>query len=367
MADKTNTETTVIGDTQISGIVLAGTYHWTGSSFEQLRVRPLLPVALKPIVRHVLEWLDNAGVRETTICANGSTPALRRALDRSNPGALTIGYYEDGSPRGAAGCVKDAASRSTAQTFIVTDGTSIPTADISRLIATHIGREAELTIVAHRRPSPFSGAPEFCPTGTYVFDRAVLDSIPATSFHDIKENLIPKMYREGRRIELFEVDEVSPRALSAETYLALNRWMIERTIARPDVVQHSDRRSAEVVAHPTAWIEEGAVIVGPVMFGEGVRVHASATVVGPSAIGAGTVIHRGATVARSITWERAIIGEQAFVDGCVVSDGGYVEPGDVLSSVLRVEVPERRNRTLRLHSRKGSLAAPDALARPALS
>lgn len=339
------------GGRNVGGIVLAGTYHWSGSPFEELKARPLLPVVLRPIIGHVLQWIDKSGISETTICANGSTSALQRHFESGYSSTLALRYHEDGTPRGAAGCVKDAANQSEADTFVVTDGASIPTSDIRDLVAHHIDRQAELTVVAHKRLPSGSSTPEYYPTGTFVFDRSVLDSIPATSFHDIKESLIPRLYREGRRIELFEVGDMSPRVRNAESYLALNRWMLERFAT-----------SAELVTHPTAWIDKSATIIGPVVLGAGVRVHGSATIVGPSVIGAGTTVRSGATVARSITWDDCVIGERSFVDQCVVAERAAVGDGETLAGVLRVQsVRSMRSRA------QASVPSANAIAKPAVS
>jgi mannose-1-phosphate guanylyltransferase len=353
-------------DSSVSGIVLAGTYQWTGSLFEGLRPRPLLPVGPKPIIDHVLDWLDAAGVRETTICANGSTAALRQYLDGCARVSPAIGYHEDVSPRGAAGCVKDAAKNSSADTFIVSDGTSIPTVDVAALLAHHRQSQAVITIVVNPRPSKMFGQPQLHPTGTYVFAREVLDSIPETSFQDIKESLIPKMYREGRRVALFETAEVSPRVFNADSYLAANRWVVERMAAGAHP-EHTPgpQDGAQLIAHPTAWVDEGALIIGPVILGPGVRVHASATIVGPTVIGAGTTIGRGATIARSVTWNHCVVGDGALVDHCLLAEHAVVDPEVSVSQTLKVKVSEPRvRRFLNTITKKAGAGAPDALARP---
>src|SRR6266705_2711535 len=110
----------------VEGIILAGQYHWSGSEFEELRPRPLLPVAGRPLIEHVLQWLQFGGVERATVCANGSTHALRRHLADGKRMSIDLHYFEDDVPRGAAGCVKDAASVRDARTLVVADGTSIP-------------------------------------------------------------------------------------------------------------------------------------------------------------------------------------------------------------------------------------------------
>jgi NDP-sugar pyrophosphorylase family protein len=327
--------------------VLAGTYQWARSAFDTLCPRPLLPVAQRPLIDYALDWLHGAGVREAILCANGSTAALRRHIEATDS-SLHVSYQEDDSPRGAAGCIKDAAALSVANTFVVTDGTSVPTADIARLLAWHHHSGADLTIVVRARPS--TGQPHLEPTGTYVFRRDVLEAVPATSFQDIKETLIPKMYREGRRIELFAIEEVSPRVLNATTYLAANRWMIQRLAA-------GDPNANECVAHPSASIDPTATIVGPVIIGQGARVHGHATIVGPTSIGPHTIIEQGAVVTRSVAWEHCVIGRGAVVDQSLMSDHAVIAPhSHVLATVRTSAAPTRNWMSSHFGGRKSTVA-----------
>lgn len=326
----------------VSGIVLAGDYHWTGSLFEELRPRSLFPVALTPIIDHVTRWFQGGGVQDVSICANGSTPVLKRYLEsREHPG-MRFAFVQDHSPRGAAGCVKDAAAATGADTFVVTDGASIPTADLTKLVAQHKAAGAALTVVVHERRSTQFESHHSEPTGTYVISREALNMVPATSFQDIKETLVPKLYKEGLKIELFYVDEVSPRLLNASRYLTINRWFLDR-MARTDgasVAGHNEH-AGESFVHPTAWVEAGASLIGPVVLGPGVRIRSSATIVGPTVIGAGTTVGAGATVSRSIIWNNCTIGEHATVDRSFLADDVNVPSASTVTGALRVESPER--------------------------
>lgn len=354
-----------ISDTSTLGaIVLAGTYH--GSSvFGAVRPRPLLPVAQKPLVEYVLGWLRDSGVPSATLCANGSTSRLRAHLADGDKVGIALGYHEDQSPRGAAGCVKDAALQSFAQTFVVADGTSIPIADLRRIVAHHRRTGAKVTIAVQRHVAAGS-APVLQPSGIYLFEREVLDLVPATSFQDIKESLIPKLYKAGVRVEVFELDESSPRVLNAETYLAANQWMITRMASglREKVA------ASHALAHPSAWIDGSATLLGPVLLGPGVRVHEGALIVGPTSLGAGTTVGAGAVVARSVLWEHCSVGERAIVDQSVMADYAAVGAGVTLSSAMRGTPSRPGARTgpaVAHHNPKLGSSRPDALAKPALS
>jgi NDP-sugar pyrophosphorylase family protein len=351
----------------VAAIVLAGTYQWTGSPFDEIQPRPLLPVALRPLIDYTIEWLDSAGVSQTTVCANGSTGAIKNYLDSQNQLRVRLDYHADLSPRGAAGCIKDAAAKTNAKTFIVSDGTSIPRVDIAKLLEHHRRSGAAITIVVCPVAGKQGHVQGLEPTGTYAFDREVLDLVPATSFHDIKENLIPSAHLAGRQIELFEVAEASPRVLNAASYVAANRWMAERLAVAAREQATADDGVSHIDAHPSVWIDESATIVGPVVLGRGVRVHGSAVIVGPTVVGAGTVIGAGAALTRSVTLDNCVIGEGARVDQCLLAANATVLPGASLSGVLRTKSEKIGRSTAQRLAGRGPRGAPRPLAKPAVS
>jgi mannose-1-phosphate guanylyltransferase len=308
----------------LSAVVLAGTYRWSGSSFERLGARPLVPVALAPLISYSLRWLRKGGVRRATICANGTSDAIEAAFGDGGELELELGYYRDGTPRGAAGCVRDAGVPSRSDTLVVADGTAIPTVDLADLLASHYASGAAVTAVVHREGSP-SAPPS--PGGVYVIERRVLDHVPETGFQDIKENLIPKLHRAGERVVAHESDGFCPRVFDVQTYLAVNQWVLER-------LAHEDEGAGGVLLHPSAWVERGARLVGPVQLGARARVLAGATIVGPTSIGAESTVGRNALVSRSVVWSRCAVGEESVVHGCVVGNDAVVAPATRLFNVV---------------------------------
>jgi mannose-1-phosphate guanylyltransferase len=318
----------------LSAVVLAGTHHWSGSPFERLAPRPLVPIALAPLISYPLRWLGQAGVRRVTVCANGTTRVLEAALGDGGELGLEIAYYQDGTPRGAAGCVRDAGLGSTSETLVVADGTAIPTVDLPGLLAFHHGSGAAMTAVVHR-DAP--AAPP-SPGGVYVIERRVLQQVGETGFQDIKENLIPRLHRAGERVMAYE-GGFCPHVFNAQTYLAVNEWMLQ-WLAPEEV-------GCRALLHPTAEVAAGARLVGPVQLGAGARVEAGATVVGPASIGAESTVGRNALVARSAIWSRGTVGERSVVHGCVLGDDAVVRPGTRLFNVVVPRphhgfLPERR-------------------------
>jgi NDP-sugar pyrophosphorylase family protein len=311
------------------GIVLAGAYSGGQSVLEQLAPRPLLPVAQQPLITYALRWMQKGGLSRATICANSEARAVRAHLNGSAIG-MHVDYLEDWTPRGAAGCVRDAGIKTEADLFVVADGTSVPVVDLEELLETHRAAGAALTVVVGA-----DAAGRLRPSGVYVFDRWCFEFIPEDGFQDIKEKLIPRLYGAGEQVSTHMAHAVAPRVVNTDTYLALNQWAVERASRELDP-EGGFRASGDVVVHESAVVDESARLLGPVLLGPRVSVHAGATIVGPASIGPGTTVGRGAVVCRSVAWSDCVVGEDAFVDRCMLADGASIDPRDTAFGVLKV-------------------------------
>ena len=155
-------------------------------------------------------------------------------------------------------------------------------------------------------------------------NRSALDSIPPRGFFDIKEHLIPKLYRAGARVRAHEISEVVPRVLNAQTYLAVNAMAVESVVSG-DAVPPGSYRRGEALIHYDASVAPDAVLAGPILIGQGARIHAGAVVIGPTSIGCDVVINDGALVSRSAAWRRSTIRAGATVDLCILGDGAVIQ------------------------------------------
>lgn len=344
----------------VQGIVLAGVYPGGSGALDSLAPRPLLPVAERPLIHYSLLWMRDAGLRSATICTNSGSRPVRAHLQAAGL-EMSLDYAEDWNPRGAAGCVRDAALRSQADTIVVADGTSVPVVDAEELLAAHRASGAALTVVVAA-----DAAGRLQPTGVYVFARRCFAHVPEEGFQDIKERLLPRLYETGETVSMHIARELSPRVTNTSSYLALNQWAIERSCRQAPVAE-GFQLVGETLVHETARVEVGAVMLGPVIVGPRAVVHADATLVGPLSIGPGTSVAPGAVVCRSVAWSGCLIGEGAFVDRCVLADDACVEPRRSIHA--SVEIAPRRSRLSgQRQRRRFSLAAPEfAPLRPAPS
>jgi NDP-sugar pyrophosphorylase family protein len=331
----------------VRGIVLAGIHQWDESALDAVLPRPLLPVAQTPLICYPLSWLRTGDVSEVTVCANSASRLVRQCLGAGDRLGLDIQYYEDWTPRGPAGCVRDAGLCEAADAYVVTEGTIIPQTDLLDLLAAHRRAEAAITVVVQQPAGDESPSVPLHPVGIYVFSPAALEHVPATGYQDIKEILIPRLHRRGDRVAMYPVSEACPRVTGFDSYLAVNAWMLERQTVQPAPL-HGYQRRGEALVHHRACVAASAVLLGPLLVGPGAQVRENATLVGPATIGAACTVAEGATVCRSVLWDGCAVGRGSMLDQCVIAQGVQVEPGArvhgrYLSFPLRtLPRPERR-------------------------
>jgi len=306
-------------------VVLAGIYQRADSAFDRLLPRPLVPVAHKPLISYGLSWLSDGGVTDVTVCGNRETRALQAQLDRHLPADMNCSYREDPMPRGAAGCVRDAAAEDAANAYVVTDSAAIPTAvNLPGLLESHRASGADATVVVYAPPGRRGTTGAVIPVGIYVLNHSALECIPTRGFFDIKEHLIPKLYRAGVCVLPYRIGGVVPRVLNAQTYLAVN-GMVTESLVSNTLVPSGYYRRGDAVIHEDASVASNATLAGPVIIGQGAEVRSRAVVIGPTSIGCDVVINEGTLVSRSAVWRRSAIQAGATLDLCVVGDGAVIQ------------------------------------------
>ncbi|GJG89218.1 mannose-1-phosphate guanylyltransferase [Gemmatimonadetes bacterium T265] len=320
----------------VQGIVLAGSYYWGEGAFERLLRGPLLPVAQRPIITFPLAWLRAGAVESATVCANSSTPMVEGALGDGAALGMTLSYYADAQPRGPAGCARDAAALNPAETYVIVEGAMVPSLDLGELLAAHwrAGAAATTVVEVDRRRAAVGTPRRGAPGGIYVFERHVLEGVPAAGFQDIKQGLLERLYAAGARVHVHEMRGLSPRILDYASYAAVSGWLIATAARRPDFRDYVP--VGDGLRHPTATVDPSARLIGPVIVGPGASVGPDAVLVGPTSIGAHSAVEAGAVVSRSSVWDQCCVGVGAVVDASLLAHAVVIAPGERLMSAVEV-------------------------------
>jgi len=329
----------------LQGIVLAGVHAWCSGILDELICWPLVPIAGRPLIAHVLDWLRSQGMRSVSLCANSDTTSLHRYLGDGKAMDLALEYYEDVMPRGPAGSVRDAVVASEAKYFVVTHGTIVPRIELDDLLRVHLESKAILTLVA-TRPGP-GGSPDSTvlqPAGIYIFSREALRHIPTTGYQDIKETLVPLLHDKGMRVATHVVhNDAVHQVTDLNSYALVNRCLVEALCRRTGGVDEYVRKG-EALVHKSVRIESSARLIGPVIIGPNCVIENEVIISGPTTIGDNCIVCRRGVISRSSLWSYCTIGPEALVDDCILTNDSVIDGGLVVRETVCASYRHRRSR-----------------------
>lgn len=293
--------------------------------------KPLVPVMGKPLMMHVIDSLPD-DVDETIVPVGYKRDVMEDYLKR-NPPRRKITIVEEKEPMGTGGAVKNVEDYIDGP-FLVINGDSISSLDMSRFIGYHREKRAFATISLwevddptpfgvvdidaggqiHRfqeKPNRTEAFSRLINAGAYALEHEVLDYI-GKGFVSMEREVFPRIIEKGMyglRFDGYWVD------CGTKDNLLNAFW----TLMRGRLHENVGNGSHESGIAPPAVVEDGAVVtdavIGPYAYvSEG-------TIVGPSTKVESSVIFRGARIGRGCTIRNSIIDVDVVVpDDTVVSD-----------------------------------------------
>lgn len=309
------------------------------------RPKPMLPIAGKPFLQHMLDRLARGGVTRVIFSCGYLPDAIVEHFGDGLPGGPAIEYAIEPEPLGTAGAIRFAAAGRVDGPFLALNGDVLTSADITAQRAFHGARGARATLFLTPVEDPtryglvlqaeddsvtafvekpaaddpaIAGLESFwINAGGYVLDPDVLDLIPDGRKVSIEHEVFPQLVGQGLyawRDAGYWNDIGTP-----SSYLAANRDVLAGALGSEPV----DLLDAGTVA-------AGAVVGGGTVVGEGAHVAAGARVTG-SVLHEGATVEAGAVVEDSVLGRRARVGADArVVAASIVGAGVEVPAGAVV-------------------------------------
>lgn len=83
----------------------------------------IAPVAGRPFLAHLLEWLGRHGVRDVVLCTGHGAAEVRDALGEGRAFGVTLTYSEEPEPLGTGGALRHAAAHVTGPSLVANGDT----------------------------------------------------------------------------------------------------------------------------------------------------------------------------------------------------------------------------------------------------
>jgi mannose-1-phosphate guanylyltransferase/phosphomannomutase len=300
--------------------------------------KPLLPVANRPIMEHVLRLLKRHGFSETVVTVQFLASLVRNYFGDGDDVGMSLQYATEQAPRGTAGSVKNAEDELRDGPFLVISGDALTDINLTEMVRFHRASGALVTVGLTRVPNPlefgivivddegriqrFLEKPTWgqvfsdtVNTGIYVMEPEVLAEVSAGEAADWAGDVFPQLLKLGAPMFGWIADGYWEDVGSHESYLKAQADVLS---GRVDV----DIAGFEV--SPGMWVAEGAeldpeaILSGPLCIGEYAKIEAGAQLREFTVVGNNVVVKEGAFLHRAVVHNNVYVGQGATLRGCVI-------------------------------------------------
>ncbi|WP_034270166.1 mannose-1-phosphate guanyltransferase [Actinospica robiniae] len=300
--------------------------------------KPLLPVANRPIMEHVLRLLRRHGLTDTVVTVQFLASLVRNYFGDGEELGMSLYYANEEVPLGTAGSVKNAEEQLSGETFLVISGDALTDIDLSALIAYHKAKGALVTVCLTRVQDPvefgititdeegrverFLEKPTWgqvfsdtVNTGIYVMEPEVFDYFEPGTQVDWSSEVFPQLLAEGKPIYGYVAEGYWEDVGTHESYVKAQADVL--TGAVETEIDGFETAPGVFVAEG-AEIDPAAILKGPCYIGPYAKIEAGVELREYTVIGSNVVVKAGAFLHRAVVHSNVYIGPQANLRGCVI-------------------------------------------------
>ena len=334
----------------MKAVVMAG---GEGSRLRPLTIRrskPMVPIAGKPVMEHILNLLKRHGFTEVIVTVQYLASSIEDYFGNGSQFGMRITYSREDVPLGTAGSVKNAEEQLT-EPFLVISGDALTDYNLTDLIQFHNDKKSLATLLlAHvhnpleygviitnedghitqflEKPSWGEVFSDTINTGIYVLDPKVFTYFEKDKPFDFSQELFPSMLKKGDPIYGY----VTPGGYWCDVgnlseYMRANADVLQ---GRVDIEIPAKDIGGNIWCEEGVEIDEGAQLYGPIYLGHDSKVRSGAIIHGPSMIGSYTIVDERAQVDRSIVWNNSYIGDRAELRGALVGTSTNIKSKAVM-------------------------------------
>jgi mannose-1-phosphate guanylyltransferase/phosphomannomutase len=291
--------------------------------------KPMLPIANRPMMEHVVNLLRQHGFDEIVVTVAFMASAIKTYFGDGSEFGVRMVYANEPVPLGTAGSVRNAMDLLD-ERFLVISGDVITDIDLSKIVAFHDERKATATVGLIRVDNPlefgivitrddgtidrFLEKPTWgqvfsdtINTGIYVLDPEIFDYIEAGRSVDFSSDVFPKLLAGGRPLYGAVAEGFWEDVGTLESYLTSHKDVLDEKV---------------VLDIPGFRLNEG------VWLGEGAEVSPEATVAGPAVIGPGCKVEAGVRIGEYVVLgSNCRVLANADLERTVLHDNVYVAAG----------------------------------------
>ena len=324
------------------------------------RPKPMVPVANRPIMEHIVELLKRHGITDLISILYFQPEHITNHFGDGSAFGVKMQYATADADYGTAGAVRNALPLIGDDRIIIISGDVLTDFDLSEALAVHERRAAEATIALTSVENPlafgivivdgesgriqrFLEKPTWgevfsdtINTGIYILEPEAIARIPAKTNFDFSKDLYPRMLREGAGLFGHIASGYWRDIGNLDEYRRAHEDVLQGRVDLCLPGQARTLNGATVNGELGAAMGRDVKLSGSVILGRNAHVGAGA-ILENVVIGAGCIIEDGAELRNAVLWENCRIGRRARVAESVctanvrIGDGAMIRENCILA------------------------------------
>ncbi len=301
------------------------------------RPKPMVPIANKPVMEHIIELLKKYGIRDIAVTLQYMPEKIKDFFGDGSEFGVNLKYFTEDVPLGTAGSVKNA-EEFLDETFIVISGDALTDINLQEALEFHKKNSSIATLVLKKVECPieygvvvtaadgkirrFLEKPSWgevfsdtVNTGIYVLSPEVLNYFEKGVVFDFSKDLFPILLKKEEPMYGFVTQDYWCDIGDLDAYVGVHADILDKRVN----VSIDAREIRQGV-----WVSEGAVISKeaiikpPVLIGRNSVIKDGSILGQYSIIGDECHIGEGSTTKRSILWNSCNLKNNVQLRGSVL-------------------------------------------------
>ena len=301
------------------------------------RPKPMVPVANKPVMEHIIELLKKHELVEIAATLQYMPELIKDYFHDGSEFGVKMHYYIEETPLGTAGSVKNA-DEFLNDTFIVISGDALTDIDLTKAIEFHNKKGSIATLILKKvdipleygvvvtdnegritrfleKPSWGEVFSDTANTGIYILSPEVLGYIKKDEMFDFSKDLFPILLKEKKPMFGYVTEDYWCDIGDLKAYCQAHFDILDNKVK---VKINGKEIREKVWVDEGCEIDDGAIIESPCIIGKNTKIKKDCVIGSYSVIGDCNLIGKRSSIKRSIIWRNCIIDKNVQMRGSVI-------------------------------------------------
>jgi len=325
----------------MQAVIMAGGFGTRLRPLTSIIPKPMVPVANKPMMEHVVRLLKKYGVDELIVLLFYQHEYITKYFGNGEKFGVKIWYILPDGDYGTCGAVSFAKDYIKEENFVVISADIITDFDLQKMIDFHVQKNSLVTIGLTSVENPlgygiviydeefrikkFLEKPTWgevfsdkVNTGIYILNKKVFDYIPQKTFYDFSKDLFPRLLLENLPVYACVLDGYWKDVGTLQEYRFCHYDVLEKKVDLYVEGKQLDYNGNKIVVGENVTIEEGFKCDSLVIIGKNTKIGKNVNI-NRSVIGDNCVIGDDCVIFNSVIMNEVIIGKNVSIKESIVA------------------------------------------------